>query len=68
MGAPEKKAEMKRLQALALRALLRDFGVRFVGMSLGDVDRLIGQAFADKEFVQHNRAFHERAFAVWLND
>jgi hypothetical protein len=68
MGAPEKRAEAKRAQTHALRALLRDFAVRFARLNRERADALITQAFTDEQFTQLNRAFHERAFTVFLNE
>lgn len=69
MASPgEKKDAAKRAQATHLRALLRYALVEGARLSLPGADAAIAALFDDPKFVALNRAFHERAFTVYLND
>jgi hypothetical protein len=67
MSSPEKRANAKKLEGLAMRAALEDFAVRFLDVPLPIAREAVGRAFKDAEFKQLNVALCERAFSVYLN-
>jgi hypothetical protein len=64
----EKKEAAKRAQAVQLRALLRYALTSAARLSPGGADAAIAELFNDPSFIALNKAFHERAFTVYLND